>query len=170
MPEKIRTLYITKNWVILIFIYYTFLFTCSLFLTCYTLLWDGMRELGILKQSIIGSAGISLAAAAAAYVRKLYKLCFNISSDHENADQLFLKRLGTVVYFLVRPLFSILFAILVVVATRSGIILSTSNPVELDEGFLYLTMASSFYVGFLSGNFIKKLESEGQKKLDPIVN
>jgi len=30
-------------------------------------------------------------------------------------------------------------------------------------------MASSFYVGFLSGDFIKKLESKGVKKLDSLV-
>lgn len=133
------------------------------------LLLDTSTNLSIFKQALLGSTSIALAAASAAYIRKLYKLCFNFSSEHDSVDQLFLKRLGTVVYFIVRPLFSILFAILVVAGIRSGIKLSSSSGLKLDEGFIYLTMVSSFYVGFLSGDFIKKLESKGQKKLDSLI-
>lgn len=169
MPKTERTLYITKNWVLAIFVYYLLLFFSSIAGTIFVLLFDGATNYGIFKQSLIGSASIALAAASTAYIRKLYKLCFSFSSEQDNADQLFLKRMGTIVYFLVRPLFSILFSLLVVVGARSGIILSSTSTVELDQGFLYLTMASAFYVGFLSGDFIKKLESKGEKQLDSLV-
>jgi hypothetical protein len=164
-----RKLYITKHWVIALFIYYIVLFFVSLLSMGYVLFNSNSINLDIFEQALLGSASMALAAACAAYMRKLYKLCFNFSSGQDDVDQLFLKRMGTVLYFIIRPLFSILFSTLVVIGIRSGIILSSSSELKLDEGFLYLTMASSFYVGFLSGDFIKKLESKGQKKLDSLI-
>jgi len=166
--ENDRKLYITKCWVVAIFIYYALLFIASLASAGYVL-FDGISfSTDIFKQALLGSASIALAAACAAYIRKLYKLCFNFSSSQDGADQLFLKRLGTIVYFVVRPLFSILFSVLVVAGVRSGVILSSSSALKMDEGFVYLTMVSSFYVGFLSGDYIKRLESKGLKKLDSL--
>lgn len=169
MSSDNRKLYITKNWVIGIFAYYLIIFLIASIGTGYILFSGSSSGLSIFKQALLGSISIALAAASTAYIRKLYKLCFNFSSEQDGDDQLFLKRLGTVVYFIVRPLFSILFAILVVAGIRSGIVLSSSADLKLDEGFIYLTMVSSFYVGFLSGDFIKKLESKGQKKLDSLI-
>lgn len=169
MNENSKKLYITRNWVIALFVYYLALFLAASSAAGCVLFYGNATNLDVFKQALLGSASISLAAASAAYIRKLYKLCFNFSSDQDHADQLFLKRLGTVVYFAVRPLFSILFSALVVVGIRSGITLSSGADLRLDEGFIYLTMVSSFYVGFLSGDFIKKLESRGQEKLDSLI-
>ena len=167
--DQDRRLYITKNWVVIIFIYYLVIFLASAICTGYVLFYGSALDLDVFKQALVGSASIALASACAAYIRKLYKLCFNFTSDQDQDDQLFLKRFGTIVYFIIRPLFSILFSVLVVAGIRSGIILSTSSELELEEGFIYITMVSSFYVGFLSGDFIKKLESKGQKKLDSLI-
>jgi hypothetical protein len=169
MSDDNRKLYITKNWVIVILIYYFIIFIAGSVGAVCVLFFDSNTELNIFQRALFGSISIALAAASAAYIRKLYKLCFKFSSEQDCDDQLFLKRLGTIVYFFVRPLFSILFAILVVAGVRSGIILSTSPSLEIDEGFIYLTMVSSFYVGFLSGDFIKKLELKGLKKLDSLI-
>jgi hypothetical protein len=165
-----RKLYITKKWVMGIFIYYLSIFLVGCTGSIYVLALDGAIDLNHFQRALLGAMSISLAAASASYIRKLYKLCFNFSSEQNDDDQLFLKRLGTVVYFIVRPMFSVLFAILVVTGMRSGIILSTSPEIAIDEGFVYLTMVSSFYIGFLSGDFIKKLESKGKEKLDSLLN
>lgn len=164
-----RKLYITKKWVVSILVYYVVLFIGSSIAAGYVLFFEGALAIDVFKQALLGSASMALAAACAAYIRKLYKLCFNFSSSQDEDDQLFLKRMGTIIYFVVRPLFSILFSVLVVAGIRSGIILSSSSAIKMDQGFLYLTMVSSFYVGFLSGEFIKKLESRGPRKLDSLV-
>ena len=167
-----RKLYITQSWVVAILIYYLVMFlgssSCAGHILFYANTTDPVN-MDIFKHALLGSASIALAAACAAYIRKLYKLCFSFSSDRDSDDQLFLKRTGTIVYFIARPLFSILFSILVVAGIRSGIILSSNSELELNQGFIYLTMVSSFYVGFLSGDFIKKLESKGKRKLDTFV-
>ena len=170
MSDEQRKLYITKNWVITILLYYFLVFISSATVATYILFISSDYQFPIFQLALVGSIAIALAAASAAYIRKLYKLCFNFSSQQDEADQLFLKRLGTIVYFLARPLYSVLFALLVVMGIRSGLVLSASTPLKLEEGFIYLTMASSFYTGFLSGEFIKRLEIKGLKKLDSIIN
>ncbi len=169
MSNENRRLYITKNWVMAILAYYFIIFLGGCIGATTILLDDLDSKLTIFQRGIFGSISIALAAASAAYIRKLYKLCFKFSSEQDGEDQLFLKRLGTIVYFLARPLFSIIFALLIVTGVRSGLILATSPSLKLEEGFIYLTMASSFYVGFLSGEFIKKLELKGLKKLDSFI-
>ncbi len=169
MKKEDRKLYITKSWVVFIFFYYLVLLFLGGYISISMLFYKETSDLTIFDRALFGSMSVALAASSCSYIRKLYKLCFNFSSEQNNEDQLFLKRLGTVVYFVARPVFSILFALLVVTGVRSGIILSTSSELRVDEGFIYLTMASSFYVGFLSGDFIKRLESKGVKKLDSLL-
>jgi len=102
------------------------------------------------------------------YIRKLYKLCFldylqQPSTDSENT---LLRRLGTTAYFLTRPVFSLGFAILIVIVLSSTFSLTNKKPLELDTGFIYLTMFVSFFGGFLSGHFIKVLETKGEDILN----
>ncbi|MBK8814192.1 MAG: hypothetical protein IPN42_01130 [Methylococcaceae bacterium] len=152
-----------------ILVYYLVIFISGSIGAVSALFIESNTGLTIFQRALLGSISMALAAASAAYIRKLYKLCFNFTSEQDSEDQLFLKRLGTIVYFFARPLFSILFALLVVAGVRSGIILTSSPSLKLDEGFIYLTMVSSFYVGFLSGDFIKKLESKGLKTLESLI-
>ncbi len=162
-----RKLYITKNWVISLFIYYSILFFVG-GVGAFEVLLNRMHDLSILEAAILGSTSISLCASAIAYIRKLYKLCFSYSSEQENADQLSLKQLGTLFYFFTRPFFGLLFSLLIVIGFNAGMILSTRN-IELDSGFVYVTMFFSFYAGFLSGDFIKKLEEKGKTQIQKVM-
>lgn len=169
MSGEERRLYITKTWVVIIFIYYFALFIFAIYYSIDVLLNGELVGQNALYRALVGSIAIALAASSAAYIRKLYKLCFMFSSEHDNDDQVFLKRLGTIVYFLARPLFAVIFAVVVVIGVYSGILLSTSPALVIEDGFVYLTMASSFYVGFLSGEFIKRIETKGRDKLDKLI-
>jgi hypothetical protein len=78
--------------------------------------------------------------------------------------------MGTLIYFIARPLFSLGFALLVVIGTRAGFYLLTEAAADLTSGFQYTTMFVSFFAGFLSGRFVKQLESSGEliiEKLKP---
>jgi hypothetical protein len=162
-----RRLYVTKNWVVILFIYYTLLFLMGI-LGSIEVLINQIDSEEILMSALLGSISISLSASAIAYIRKLYKLCFSYSSEHEDVDQLSFKRLGTMFYFFTRPLYAVLFSLLIVIGCNSGMLASSKN-FTLDSGFIYITMFFSFYAGFLSGDFIKKLEESGKKQLGKLV-
>lgn len=167
--DKDRKLYITKAWVVIIFIYYVAVFALGSYVSFEILLSSENPDVKILSNAIIGSVAIALTASSIAYIRKLYKLCFSYSSEQEEEDQLFLKRLGTIVYFITRPIFALAFSLLVVATLKVTLIVSSSDGKELNSGFIYICMITSFYVGFLSGDFIKKLEEKGASKFKKIV-
>ncbi len=165
--QENRKLYITKGWVYIIFGYYTALFFGGLYFAVSVLI-ENSSNTTVLESSLIGSISISISASCIAYIRKLYKLCFNYSSEQDVDDQLHLKRLGTIFYFFTRPIFGLLFSVLIVVGLKSGMLASAKN-VEFDVGFVYITMFFSFYAGFFSGDFIKSLEKNSQKKINQIL-
>ena len=167
-----RKLYITKNWVVAILLYYSAIFifsackAVSLLIDLPSMLDNQLSY--IFEASLTGSISIALAASAIAYIRKLYKLCFVYASSQDGDDQLQLKQLGTAFYFFTRPLFAVAFAILIVVGMRSGMV-AASKEITFDEGFVYVCMFFSFYAGFLSGEAIKNIEQYGKNKLNQVT-
>ena len=169
MTEE-RKLYLTNTWVLSLFIYYLLVFIAGICLSIIALLPDlaGIEKSDITKVALIGSIGMACIGSSIFYIRKLYKLCFK---EHVTIEKdTYLKRVGTIVYFLARPIFSLGFSILVVIGLQSGFMLTSNKPLDLNNGFVYITMFASFFVGFLSGRFIKQLESSGEKIIKKVSN
>lgn len=169
--ETGRTLYLTNIWTTLLFAYYFIVLVAGVALSVLALLPDIAYENrpSILHLSVMGSIGMAANGAAIFYIRKLYKLCFADNLDLSSGKNIYARQLGTIVYFFGRPLFSIGFSILVVIGLRSGFLLTTEEPAELNTGFVYMSMFLSFFVGFLSGRFVKQLEQIGEKTLSKVV-
>lgn len=169
--NKERVLYLTNAWTTTLFVYYFLVLVVGVFLAVLALLPGIMyeEEQSLMHLAIMGSVGMAANGAAIYYIRKLYKLCFADNLNLSGGDNLYARRLGTVVYFVGRPLFSIGFSILVVIGLRSGFLLTTEGPVKLNDGFIYMAMFFSFFVGFLSGRFVKRLERSGEKVIGQVV-
>ena len=166
-----KKLYITDLWVTLLFIYYFIFLIAGVFLAILAKIPDKIyyKQIYLLHLGIIGSIGMASNGAAIFYIRKLYKLCFRENLKSEDSENTYMRRLGTIIYFIGRPLFSIGFSILVVIGLQSGFMLTNQEPLELNNGFVYMTMFISFFVGFLSGRFVKKLEASGKNLLDKVA-
>jgi len=109
---------------------------------------------------------MSSMGSAIYYIRKLYKQV--LSENLTEAKQSPLKEVATFVYFIARPFFSIAFALLVVIGMKSGLILSGASQSTLGYGFVQMTMFFSFFVGFLTGRFLRRLESWGERVLERV--
>ncbi len=163
-----KRLYLNPSWIFILFGYYAIVFLVGLVLAILVIVPRGcFAELDIIGRALLGSIGMACNGSAVFYIRKLYKLCFldylqQPSTDSENT---LLRRLGTTVYFIARPIFSLGFAVLIVIALSSTFLLTNKKPLELDTGFIYLTMFVSFFGGFLSGHFVKILETKGESVL-----
>lgn len=169
--NKERTLYLTNRWTTTLFGYYFVVLIIGIFLAVLALLPDIVyeKEKSVLHLAIVGSVGMAANGAAIFYIRKLYKLCFADSLNTVGGENTYARRLGTIVYFIGRPLFSIGFSILVVIGLRSGFLLTLEGPAELNDGFIYMAMFFSFFVGFLSGRFVKQLEQSGERVIENAV-
>lgn len=162
---------IKDNWAILplrtarnVFIYYIALFIFGLLISIVAILpeFEIVWPNTILSDAVFGSLGISLVSGSIFYIRKMYKTCINqnvLKSGETNTDKY--RELGTIIYFTVRPVFTLGFALLIVVGLKSGLIAVTLNAKELSRGFVYLCMFFSFICGFSSGKLINYIEEKG---------
>jgi hypothetical protein len=169
-----RKLFITEGWVTFLFIYYFIIFLVGLLFAVCPLIYNSIYEktISTLLLAIVGSIGMAANGSAIFYIRKLYKLCFKEYVPINDKENTYLKRLGTIIYFLARPLFAIGFSILIIISLKSGFMLTISNTdlIHLNDGFIYLSMFLSFFVGFLSGRFINQLENRGEKVLNSFLS
>lgn len=117
--------------------------------------------------TLIGSFGTCLVGSSIYYIRKIYKSCIQVKfSTPEKTDQDKLQRIGTIVYFVFRPIFAIGFVVLVVLAIEVGIVSMAKTVDGISEGFINVCMFISFFIGFSTGNFISRVE----KKSDSMVS
>jgi len=165
-------LHLTKNWVTALFVYYfiVFLFgnTVALIALVPKLVFDKVPS--ILSLAIAGSVGMSCLGSSIFYIRKLYKSCIRGDLAISGSSEWYLARLGTVIYYVARPLFATGFSLLVVIGLLSGFTLASRQVVELNKTFVYMTMFLSFYVGFLTGRFVKNLENSGNRVLSRVIS
>lgn len=165
-----------KNWMKLswgqiygVFIYDILLLIIGFILSIFIILNQSSTNLNILTLTLIGSIGTCLLGSSIYYIRKMYKSCIQVkidTPDKTNRDTL--QMIGTLTYYIIRPIFGIVFVILFVIGIKAGVVSMTSGESTLNSSFINLCMFLSFFIGFSTGKFIKALENYGQKIVDKI--
>jgi hypothetical protein len=162
-----RKLYLTPTQTKVLFGYYFLILVSSFICATFVFVPGSLSGFGYIELSLIGSSAMACLGSAVFYLRKLYKAVLSDSLITEKLTEN-LKQSATFVYFSARPLFSIAFSLLLVIGMKSGLILSGATQSGLGYGFVQLTMFFSFFVGFLSGRFVRQLESWGEKMIERI--
>jgi len=168
-----RITYLNKFWTIVIFLYYLLLFLIGIAGSIFSLNSKAFinQEISKFTLALCGSISMGLIGSTTFYIRKLYKSCLGIYSKNtinENISIGFIL-IGTIFYYFTRPLFSIGFTILLVIGFLSGLFTITTQKIELGEGLVYISMVLSYFTGFLSGQFIKKLELRGSQLINKLL-
>jgi len=131
---------------------------------------DYVLELSVVEVALIGGIGTAITGCSIFYLRKLYKACINkemnvpISDDEKNRE------LGIFAYFFLRPIFAIVFSILIDIVLRSSVDVITVKDAQLDEGFVYLSMFLSFFAGFAAGDVITYVEAKSKELITSAFN
>jgi hypothetical protein len=164
----VKKLYLTNKTITILFIYYFILFIIGILLSLYAIdifeIFENTTK-KITERTLIGSFSMALCGSSIFYTRKLYKISFNPDIlDTTSNEYKFI--LATFIYFIARPIFSIAFSLILFIGVKSGTIMISQNDIDFNERFIYLMMFISFFVGFSSGSFIKKLESKSSSILD----
>ena len=124
---------------------------------------DVMNSEVNLETALLCALGAALISCSLYYIRKLYKDLFQAKpSEVAPSGKV---ALATVMYFVSRPFFAALFAILVVISTATLIHATTVHGTKLSAGFIFLTVLVSAYGAAVTGRVINQLESIGLEKL-----
>lgn len=120
-----------------------------------------LNGLSISFRAILGGIGFSLVGSTIFYLRKLYKTCINAEIGKPENEEDNNRRIGVMFYFLLRPIFSMSFAILVILFLKISVNIVTFEESRLNVGFIYLSSFLSFFSGFSSGIFLSQLDDKG---------
>ncbi len=121
---------------------------------------------GIFERSFAGGIGAAASGGSILYIRKLYKACFRHEEFISDGDGIFFERFATFVYFLTRPLYSIVFGVFIVIGLQAGLIVLSDPASPNATGFIYTSMFGSLYVGCFPGKFLNKLETNADEALE----
>ena len=161
-PRKLSKYYITTRRIRLILIYYILLCLVGLFFSFVALSPDFILSYtpDIMLLALIGSLGMSTVGSTIFYIRRIYKIC--IRNQIEQPDnKSTICQLGITIYFIIRPVFALGFAVLVVVGILAGMLNIALKDAVLSYNFIYLCMFVSFFSGFSTGTIITLLEKFG---------
>lgn len=106
---------------------------------------------------------LSLLGATVFYSRKLYKACINNSYNFESGSAV--QMIGTLFYFLLRPAFAASFAWITHMIWEASIVASVNTFSEFSSTHIYLSGVLGFFVGFLAGRVLSRMEIAGGKHL-----
>lgn len=149
-----------SGWMIFFLLAYFFSIMMISFVLSCSVFFDGAFDgHDYLELAIIGSCSISCMGCSVFYLRKIYKSILNgyILEDSSAG----LKAVASLTYYIARPFFAMTFALLVVIVTRAGAAVSGSESEPESLNFVQSVMIVSFFVGFLSGRFLRTLEGWG---------
>lgn len=155
-----------------LFVYYIILLTfSSLWITFSVLYHYEFSEQGF--SNIIGifmfACPGGLLGAVIYYIRKLYKSCIQNLIEVKSDDKAFFRKLGTKMYFYIRPIISGILAILIDMGFIAGFYFINNQPeINNDKFFLFIVLIS-FYIGFCNGKIIINLEKRSEDIADFIL-
>jgi|GEM_PF-3169563 len=164
--KKLLIYNISNKTVKYITVYFSVLLTLSIILIIYILLNLNIVENDILLYTIFASTSVATMLCCLKYLKKIYKACIEkrIGSHDE------MESWGNIIYFVLRPFYSIVFIILMIIAILGGFVFVTfSFDDVLNMRFFYFCTIISSLIGYSTGRVLDKFEIFSEKKIDDII-
>lgn len=100
------------------------------------------------------------------YIQRLYKACI----AHRIVGNITISgRMGNIMYFVIRPICSFAFVIVMIFALLSGMYIVTGNlDYVINEKFLYLCVIFSSFIGYSIGRVLDKFGIISNKQIENI--
>lgn len=107
-----------------------------------------------------GCSFSSLLGSLIYYIRKIYLTSIH-NKIKKDSEFTFLEKWGTVVYFLVRPIFSVIISAIIVMGFATGVFAFFINDGTLSSTFVDFTIVISFFLGISNGTLMDSLDKVG---------
>ena len=171
MDNKPLEYHIPKGWVISLFCYYAIIILAGIAFLLFILIskMDVVLEPGTIRNytycvSILSSAMMT----GIRYSQKLYKACIDGRVFYENDSKP--KLMGNVVYFLLRPFYSVAFAVIFVICLIGGMkFLNGGMDCVINERTVYLSAIVSAFIGYFIGKVLDMFEFVSKDRVDRIM-
>lgn len=149
--------------VVSITIYYIVLLIIAILLFVATIFIEYTNCLPInnVPLSMIGCGSTSLLGSSIYYIRKIYILCiYNSITPREQLEKF--KKWGTILYFIIRPIFSMIISVVVVMGLSSGVFAFFISDGTLSKSFVDFSMVIAFFLGVSNGTLVDRIDKVGK--------
>ena len=154
-----------------LFIYFGILLIIGILASLFAVNYEMFScKLSITLLSLIGGFGTALLGSSIFYMRKLYKSAINDSLTEPSTKKEKINETGLFFYYFLRPVFAVVFSLLIHIGLKASVAIVTVKESELDSGMIYLTMIISFFIGFSAGDVLTKLETISKDIADKSID
>jgi len=123
----------------------------------------------ILLYTTILSMAVSVMLCSVQYLRRLYKACLSGGMHYLTpGDEV--KQFGYIMYFVLRPVYAIVFVLIAVFALLAGVIIVAPIDFQINERFLYLCVVMASIIGFSIGRILDRFNIFSSKHINNIFN
>jgi hypothetical protein len=157
-PKHDYTLMCLTKWDLVgIFLIYALIMTGSISMLFHQLLTNSANSLISGYPFVIILASSSLAGSSIFYTRKLYKSAINTDYTFDKIKEKSIQRIGTIAFFLFRPLYGLVFAIVSYALWKASISASTNSASQTSD-LMFVIITIGFFSGFSAGKLVEKFE------------
>lgn len=167
--NKKITYALSGRWLIIIAVYYILLFFVSIYFLGQVLIWEyqSVPPFNVIQLAIIGSAAAGLLGGTIYYIRKIYLI--GIRNNLKNNCCL-AEKTGTILYFMIRPLFSMVITVVIMMGFAVGIFSFFVGGGILTHNFINFSMVVSFFLGVSNGKLMDKLNEVGNNFISKLLD
>lgn len=155
-----------------IVIYYILLFIIGIACFGIVIYSEHIKEIipsNAIVLAMIGCSGTSLLGSVIYYLRKIYLIC--IHNNLETSDLVKgLRKFGTIIYFCVRPIFSVIVCIVIILGLSAGVFAFFISDGTLSPAFVDFCMVITFFLGISNGKLIDSLDKVGKGFINKIFD
>ncbi len=171
MNNKGLDYYVPKRWVVFLFVYYLLMILVGVIFIQYVLICkirEGSSQETIRMYTFFVSLLSSVMLTGVRYSQKLYKACIDGRVSFESSNKSVF--IGNVMYFLLRPVYAVAFAIVFVVCLLGGLsFIMGGMDCSFNERMVYLSSIVSGFIGFSIGNVLDSFETVSKDKINKML-
>ena len=155
--------------IIVIIIYYILLFILAMFIFWCVLIWEYQKNspFNMMQLSVIGSAANGLLGSTICYIRKVYLFCIQNRLKDNCCPA---EKVGTILYFMIRPFFSMVLTVVIMLGFAVGIFSFLAAGGELTHNFINFSMVVSFFLGASNGKVMDRLNEIGNNFIRKLLD
>ena len=158
MDKKDEKVYVlSKKQIYLLLIYYFILILVSIVVMIRVIceLYKEINAYYVIKKSIEISIATAVTFCTIKYIRVIYLACIHRRiKDEKNISEI-----GNFIYFLFRPIFALIFSIILVATVLSGLFLISGGlDIDINNKIIYLCCFLSVIIGYSVGKCLDFVE------------
>lgn len=119
--------------------------------------------------AIVGCSFSGLLGSLMYYIRKIY-LSSVLNKIKKSGDFTSVEKWGTIIYFVIRPIFSVIISAIAVMGLSAGVFTFFISDGTLNNTFVDFTRVVSFFLGVSNGKLIDRIDKIGNSFIGKIFD